>query len=261
MDLKMKKSWRNLKKLMLRGDVKPPIFTLVPDRSPIELVAYYDEFQQYYIDCEMNVKRWFVHNVSRDWVIIDCGANIGYYSILFAQLAPKGHVYAFEPTSTYEMLLANLAHNRIQNITPLRLALGNRTGQREDYVFRIWGKDPEKRVYPFTTIDDFVQTQKLTRIDCIKIDVDSFDFEVLQGAQQTLTEHNPFVVVELNHALSRRNQSNTQAFEWLARRGYSTCTALDYDNFLLKRGLRVDIGEARYPRMTILFDQTPENSK
>ena len=40
-----------------------------------------------------------------------------------------------------------------------------------------------------------------------KYDVDSFDFEVLRGAERTLLRRNPVVVVELNHALAKRNQS------------------------------------------------------
>ena len=39
---------------------------------------------------------------------LDVGANVGYYSILFGQLAPKGRVLSFEPTSTAKMLRENL---------------------------------------------------------------------------------------------------------------------------------------------------------
>jgi FkbM family methyltransferase len=234
----MKKLWSGSRKDEPGENVRPPVFTQVPGLPPIELVAYYDEFRDYYPECEMNTKGWFVRNVRLDWVILDCGANIGYYTILFARLAPEGRVYSFEPTITYEMLLTNLAHHQINNVTPLKLALGKSTGQIEDSIFRIWGKEPEKMVYSFTTIDDFIATNQLRRLDCIKIDVDSFDFEVLQGARETLIKHDPFVVVELNHALSRRNQSVPQALEWLAGMGYKTAFSLDYDNFLLKRNLQ-----------------------
>jgi hypothetical protein len=87
------------------------IQTNVPGRPPIELPAFYPEFAWYYPNCELETKYWFVRNVQPDWTIFDIGANIGYYSVLFSQLAPQGRVYAFEPTVTVEILKANLAHN------------------------------------------------------------------------------------------------------------------------------------------------------
>lgn len=235
---------------------KPPIFTMIPGQSPIELVAYYDEFAGYYPNCEMATKSWFVRNVRKDWIIFDCGANIGYYSILFSRLAMDGQVYAFEPTITYDMLLANLAHHRIKNVIPIRFALGNKTGLLEESIFRIWGSEPERGRYPFTTIDAFVEADNINRLDCIKIDVDSFDFEILQGAEKTLVKFNPFVMVELNHALIKRGHSNMQVLEWLARLGYSACVVFDHENFLLRRGSSFSEDAAHKLRCTVFFEQT-----
>lgn len=253
----MRNLWSGLRKGGKTRAGKPPVYTNIPGLAPIELVAYYDEFKSYYPNCELETKSWFVRNVRKDWTIIDCGANIGYYTILFARLAPEGHIYAFEPTSTYDMLLTNLAHHKITNVTPVKLAVGKRTGGIVDAIFRVWGHAPEKMAYPFITIDDFMRENNLTRLDCMKIDVDSFDFEVLQGAKETLMKYDPFVVVELNHALSQRNQSVPQALEWLAGLNYRRTYSLDYDNFLLKRNFQPDSEEAHKLQITILFE--PKN--
>jgi len=183
----------------------------------------------------MATKSWFVNNAQPDRVVLDCGANIGYYSILFSRLCPEGRVYAFEHTVTFEMLETNLRHRKARNVIPVRLAVGDRTGDRRKDIFRIWGKPAERNVYPFTTIDSFVFERGIDRIDAIKIDVDSFDFEVPKGAKETLVKQNPFVMVELNHALGCRAQSVTQALEWVAGLGYTEVRVFDYDNFLLKR--------------------------
>ena len=212
-----------------------PIVTYIPDHPPIELISYYESYVDYYPYCETATKRWFVHNVQDDWIIIDCGANIGYYTILFSRLAPNGHVYAFEPTATYDMLLENLAHHNVENVTALRLALGMESGMREDLIFRKWGEGPEKDTYPFMTIDRFMDERQIKRLDAVKIDVDSFDYEVLRGAEKTLLEFDPYIMVELNYALAERNQSNMEALEWLAKKGYETTTVFGYENFLLKR--------------------------
>lgn len=251
----MKIPWPRLRKGKGEQTVKSSVFTNVPGFPAIELIAYYKEFLNYYPNCELETKAWFVNNIIKDWVLLDCGANIGYYTILFAKLAPEGHVYAFEPTITYKMLLANLSHHKIENVTPLNLALGKSTGKTEDSIFRIWGREPEKMIYSFTTIDDFVRSNNISHLDCIKIDVDSFDFEVLQGARQTLIKDNPFVVVELNHALNKRNQSVPQALEWLADLGYLSVISLDYENFLLKRDFEFSAEQENKHSITIIFQR------
>jgi FkbM family methyltransferase len=219
------------------AESRPPaaMRTRVPGRNAIELVAYYPEFAWYYPECELQTKRWFVERIEPDWVIFDVGANIGYYSILFSQLAPRGRVYAFEPTSTIDMLRANVAHHGCANVTPMQLALGMGSGRLEENIFRIWGQPAERQPYDFSTVDDVAARIGLTRLDCIKIDCDSFDFEVLRGADTTLRRYDPWIVVELNHALAVRNQSAPEALEWLAARGYDRALVLDHDNFVLRR--------------------------
>ena len=211
--------------------------TRVPGRADIELPEFYEKFEAYYVDCELQTKQWTVENAGSDWVYLDCGANIGYYSVLFSQLSPDGRVHAIEPTSTADMLEKNVSHNGCRNVTIHRRALGRYPGRRVEPIFRIWGAPPEEIEYDFTTIDHLVQELNLTRLDCIKIDVDSFDFEVLMGGERTLQEFDPWVIVELNHALNLRGYSNMVALSWLADRGYRQCLVLDYDNFILRRSV------------------------
>lgn len=215
------------------------IETTIPGREPIELVSFYDQFRDYYPQCELQTKRWFVDNIQSDWWIFDVGANIGYYTILFAQLAHRGRVLAFEPTTTAAMLRQNLQHNRIGNAEVHEIALGATTGRHEDKIFRIWGSEGELKTYPFYRLDDFIDERQPERVDCIKIDVDSYDFEVLRGAERTLLERDPVVVVELNHALAKRSQSAGEALAWLAGRGYRNALVLDHDNFVLQRSPRL----------------------
>ena len=213
-----------------------PLETTIPGRDPIELIAYYEEFRDYYPYCELETKRWFVDHVRADWWMFDIGANVGYYTILFSQLAPRGRVFAFEPTATAAMLRANLRHNKVENAEIHEVALAATTGEREDRIYRLWGTDGEVKTWPFSSLDDFIERHRIERVDCLKIDVDSFDFDVLRGAERTLADRNPVVIVELNHALARRNQSVGEALAWLARRGYRKALVLDNDNFMLQRG-------------------------
>ena len=51
-------------------------------------------------------------------IIVDIGANIGYYTLIFARLVgSKGKVYAFEPDPTnFELLRANVEANGYKNV-------------------------------------------------------------------------------------------------------------------------------------------------
>ena len=213
------------------------ISTYVPYFGSIELVSFYayEEFLKYYPFCELQTKRWFVENIRKDWHIFDIGANIGYYSILFSKLASEGKVFSFEPTDTFSMLNENLKYNDCRNVQTVRSAVGMKSGKYKDKVFQIWGKDPVEIDYNFITIDEFTEQNRTERLDCIKIDVDSYDFEVLRGAENTVERFNPWIVIELNHALAKRNQNVNAVLQWLKSKGYSRSFITDDENYILKR--------------------------
>ncbi|MEI3807213.1 class I SAM-dependent methyltransferase [Agrobacterium radiobacter] len=212
-----------------------PIWTMVPEAEPIRLGAYYAHMRGYYPYCEMQTKRWCVRNIGPDWRIFDVGGNIGYYSALFGRCAPEGRVVAFEPTETHRMLKQNLELNGISNVEVRQIALGEAEGNRRDAIFRVWGSPAEVEEFPFSTVDAEMRRLEWDRLDLLKVDVDSFDLEVLKGSLQTLDKFNPWILVELNHALAERKQSVSQALEWLASVGYHEALVMDGENFLLRR--------------------------
>lgn len=232
-----------------------PIYTEIPGRPAIELVDYYEEFLHYYPRCEMQTKAWFVEHVRPEWSILDCGANIGYFTILFCTLANRGHVWAFEPTTTMEKLRRNVTHHALENLTCVDTALGDKKGRFIDDVHQVWGSPPLHQAFEFTTIDDYLQENALPAPDLLKIDVDSWDFAVLQGARQTLLQHDPWVMVELNHALALRNHSVPMALDWMRQLGYREARVFDYENFLFKRSAQSSI-PAR-SGFTIHFPERP----
>jgi FkbM family methyltransferase len=228
------------------------IKTLVPGGDPIELVAYYEAFEQYYVECELQTKSFFQNVIQPDWVCIDAGANVGYHSILMGRLAPLGEVHAFEPTSTYEMLLKNVTHNNAQSVRPVRMGLSNRSFSGELLLYRIWGQDPENTQCDYTTVDDYVAEKELNRVDLIKIDVDGFDLEVLWGAEKTFERFSPIVVVELNHALSTRGYTPSQAMDFMLQCRYSSVMVLDDDNYAFTKTW--NIGEPWPSSLSVSFD-------
>lgn len=202
------------------------------DNVVFNFPEYYAHDKSWFELAEINTKKFFVDIIKPDFNIIDAGAQIGMYSVLFSKLAVNGNIYAFEPTDTINMLDKNLKYNDCKNVHLQNIALSNKDGNYIDKIFKVWSQNiiDEKEFY-FTTIDTFVDKNKL-KIDLIKIDVDSYDFEVLQGSKKILTEQNPLVLVELNHALEKRSYKPSDAIIFMESIGYKISKIYDLENYL-----------------------------
>ena len=223
------------------GTVPETLLTEIPGRDPIELVAWCETLESYYPTCEQGLKGWCCRTVEPDWNIFDCGAHIGYYSILFSQLAPDGRVWAFEPDhENGKKLVYNLAHNEAWNVAVVPQALSDTPGERSDIIHAVWGEDAKPTSYVFTTIDEQVADKGLGRLDLIKIDVDSFEMEVLGGARETIERFNPFIAIEVNGAAELRGNTRQDVLRLLVDMGYTQAEVYDSENFILKRGHTFD---------------------
>lgn len=204
--------------------------------NSFDFPRYFHTDAGWYMSAEWNTKRFFESVIKEDFTIIDAGAQIGMYSVPFSKFAKNGTVYAFEPTDTVDLLRENLAYNNCDNVLVQNIALSNRDGKFFDKIFKIWSqKVVDQKEFEFTTIDTFVSQKKL-KIDLIKIDVDSYDYEVLLGCEKTLREQNPIVVVELNEALEKRGFKPEDAVNFMDSIGYYLKEILDGENFLFLKG-------------------------
>ncbi|MEX0790133.1 MAG: FkbM family methyltransferase, partial [Actinomycetota bacterium] len=157
-------------------------------------------------------------------VCIDVGANIGLYSLALSVLAPGGRIYAFEPSrDAFNYLQENLAQNRAANVAASQLALGNSTGSvrfHEIPFFTAGSFTVDESCFltseilgstffeaPCTTLDEFVRSEGLDRLDLVKIDVEGGEMSVIEGALQTIEQHHPLVVLEFSSFALTLNQS------------------------------------------------------
>lgn len=65
----------------------------------------------------------------------------------------------------------------------------------------------------------------------MKVDVDSYDFELLKGAVTTLKKLKPIITVELNHALQLRNSTTEEVINWLYDLDYIQTSITDGENY------------------------------
>ena len=159
---------------------------------------------------EPDMVRLFSLLVGSDDVVFDVGANIGCTSILFSQLASK--VYSFEPSpSTFQYLEMNVNHANAKNINMFNVGLGNGAGKFtltfasnnraggfvSDKMQASSGHQVEDIIIEIG--DDFISKNSIAKLDFIKIDVEGFELNVINGLRSTIMKFEPVVVLELNH--------------------------------------------------------------
>lgn len=198
----------------------------------IEFPEYIKSDVDWYINSEINTKKYYLETINKNFNIIDAGAQIGMYSVLFSKFC--NHVYAFEPTDTVEKLKKNLEYNKCDNVSVINKALGNFSGIKKDKIYKIWSQNiVDDKEFEFITIDDFIESQNL-KIDLIKIDVDSYEYEVLQGMKNTLANISPIIVIEITDAikLKHNNLCVEDVKNYILSYGYSIKHSFPEQNYV-----------------------------
>ena len=136
---------------------------------------------------------------------VDVGANIGYFSLLASRrVGPTGTVLAFEPEAgNYALLEANCRLNHCGNIRTFRAALGEENASGTLYLNELNRGDHS--LYPAEqgrTGQDIsiVNGARLImashpRVDCIKIDTQGAECDVVRGLQPLIAASAPGLVM------------------------------------------------------------------
>lgn len=194
----------------------------------------HENFRDYYKNCEPETKSILPSILKKNSIIFDLGANVGYYSAIFSFYSPKGIVYAFEPSyKNFNFLKLNV--KSYSNIYLYDNAVSNFTGEKQDIIHSIWNVETEERLFKFIKIDDFIVQNKIHNIDLIKIDIDGYELEALQGMKNILKKFNPYFLIEINHAANTRNVSEQQIVNYMKSHDYEIIKILDKENYLFKK--------------------------
>ncbi|MFZ4409597.1 MAG: FkbM family methyltransferase [Paracraurococcus sp.] len=169
-----------------------------------------------------------------DGVVLDVGANIGLSALALVPLLPQGRILAVEPApATAAALRRTLALNGLADRVAVEpVALGAVPGEAEFHAAdhsagahlldpgTLGGAALPRVRVPVETVDALVDRHGFGRLDLIKIDVEGFETEVLDGAAATLARFRPVVLAEFNAwVLQCNRRANPRAVleDWLAR--------------------------------------------
>ncbi|MCO6499208.1 MAG: FkbM family methyltransferase [Vicingus serpentipes] len=155
-------------------------------------------------------------NIKDNAIVLDVGANIGYYTIPLAlNLQSKNvKVYAFEPvTSNYNSLMKGVIKNGVEkNVIANKIALGDKEGSLEiikteqgnsgNAVLSInndnFKIESERETIQMITLDQYMLKNNLERCDFIKIDIEGAEIFFIQGAIELIKKYKPIIYGEFN---------------------------------------------------------------
>ena len=143
-------------------------------------------------------------------VFFDVGANTGLYTLLAALSPGERQVHAFEAVPrTYARLERNLAMNRASNAVAVCGAAGDRDGEINLYIpggpylpisastRRNFRRAEEVITVPAMRLDGYREREGIQAVDLLKIDTESTEPEVLEGARGILRTDQPIIICEV----------------------------------------------------------------
>jgi FkbM family methyltransferase len=133
---------------------------------------------------------------------VDVGAHVGNHTLYFSLILGLRTI-AFEPNpATYALLAANVSDNGVGAACELHnAAVGSKAGHvkildvpESNTGMATVESDPTGAV-PLVQLDEELRDEP--RIDIIKIDVEGWELDVLQGAPQVIARHRPLLYIEI----------------------------------------------------------------
>lgn len=143
--------------------------------------------------------------IKKDMTIIDAGAHDGTYAEHIFNLNPSVTIHCFEPTaSAYKELTERLANEiKAGNLFANNVGLSTEIGEAELFIYNELDQrnslhlNPEhdfdpavlhKEKIKLTTLDDYIERNKISSIDFLKIDVEGHETKVLVSAANSLKQ-------------------------------------------------------------------------
>lgn len=206
---------------------------------------------------------------STDGVVVDVGANTGFYSLVATQASPAAGVHAFEPyPAATGCLRENLRLNgrADDRVVLVEEAVSDEVGEAALYV-----PDPshglvetscslnsgfkervvdELRV-PVVTLDAYFDALGRPGVGVVKIDVESLEHRVLEGSRRLLAEERPLVFLEVlpsgdPEALEGIRRAHDYVVVRLRPESYVVATGVAYDEHGWNQALVPSEGVGRF---------------
>lgn len=144
-------------------------------------------------------------DINKNDTVIDVGAHIGIFSILAASKTKEGKVYSYEPSiENFKLLKENIEINALKNVEIFNLAVWSKK-EEKDFFFHKEGGDffvdygmGKKKIF-CTTLKDIFETNKIEKVDFLKMDCEGVEAEILLNTPQDIFKKIDKIVLEYHN--------------------------------------------------------------
>lgn len=212
------------------------LFNLIPEGIQKKIKLYYYNFKtrDFYFSIEQgnyrtkSVTGWSIltksplyfivrdvkryekyYSVALGDIVLDAGANVGILSLIYSKkVKTSGAIFAFEPDAkNFLHLMKNIDLNPdVENICLQERGLWSETDEILFYEAGSVGSSvfPNnetaiKKNIGVTTIDDFVSSQNLPKLNFVKMDIEGAEIQAVIGAKRTIKKMQPNFAIASYH--------------------------------------------------------------
>jgi FkbM family methyltransferase len=199
-------------------------------RLPVRYSKYFPQ------DYERDNFKFLEEHCVKGSVVVDIGAHIGLFAVRAAQLTGEiGKVYAFEPTpKTNALLQKTIQINGMEEIIEARHeAIAEKDGLTYFNISDTEGDNSNSLVeyrldkhlnkveVKIVSLDNFVSSKSLKKLDFIKIDAEGYEYNVLEGAIETFNTLRPKGILALHpEGIKSNGNSLNDIYDTLERVNY-----------------------------------------
>jgi FkbM family methyltransferase len=212
--------------------VKSFLYTLDENSQKIKISPNDDSVGKFIFfgDYEKETVSFIAKYLNCGDTVVDVGANIGFFTLIFSKLVREnGEVHSFEPSQREFLLLCeNININKCKNVFLNQIALGNNSGFSKMNVLnegKFGAYNSLRKITHSRVQTEKVQTEKVrtAKFDdylalfpgaipsLIKIDVEGFEQQVLEGMQGLLiADNSPCLIIEICEGTHKDEQGSAQ---------------------------------------------------
>jgi len=170
-------------------------------------------------------------------VVLDIGAHIGLFSAIAAKITgDSGKVFAFEPApKTLPVLYQTIRINQLGSVvSPINQAMGKDTGKITFFISDEEADNSNSLVsykedrklngveVAVNTIDHFVISKLLNRVDFIKIDVEGAEYDTLRGGIEVFKKLRPCFILAIHpEPIAKKGDKLEDIYDLLQQLGYN----------------------------------------
>jgi len=134
------------------------------------------------------------YEIGKNDLVIDIGANNGYFTVFAAKEAPEGRIISFEPVPELAKKIdKNIATNNLKNVKLENIAVSDNIGLSTFYVSQVHNgchslfhrnDSDEKIEVATTTLEAYCSENKIAKIDFLKLDCEGAEYKIFQSLSE-----------------------------------------------------------------------------